>query len=143
MNITRDVFEQLNMDLFKNSIRCVEKVLMDAEIGKSRIHEVVLVGGSSRIPKIRQLLKEFFDGKELNTSIDPEEAVVYGAAVQAAVLSFAFKNTKELEDILILEVCPRSTGLEDAGGLMQTLIPRNTLLPTKKTQVFSTNTDNQ
>lgn len=137
--LTRAKFEELNNDLFQKTLVPVDKVLADAKLKKHEINEVVLVGGSTRIPKVRELLKEYFNGKEPNRGINPDEAVAFGAAVQAGILTGA----EGTDSLLLLDVCALSQGIETVGGVMTVLIERNTNIPTKKSQIFSTYQDNQ
>merc|ERR1719312_856329 len=129
-------FEELNNDLFKKTLSPVKKAMEDASFKKSDIQELVLVGGSTRIPKVQQLLKDYFDGKEPNKGVNPDEAVAYGAAVQGGILSG--EGGDETKDILLLDVAALTQGIETVGEVMSKIIPRNTVIPTKKTQTFTT-----
>jgi heat shock protein 5 len=137
--LTRAKFEELNMDLFRRTMKPVEQVLKDAGVKKDEIDDIVLVGGSTRIPKVQQLLKDYFGGKEPSKGINPDEAVAYGAAVQGGILS----GEEGSKGVLLIDVCPLTLGIETTGGVMTKLIARNSVVPTKKSQIFSTAVDNQ
>lgn len=140
-NITRARLDEMCMDLYRYCMNSVDKVLLDSGLSKSDIDDVVLVGGSTRIPKIQSMLSDYFNGKELCKSVNPDEAVAYGAAVQSAILSG--NKDEAIKDLLLLDICPLTIGIETAGNVMTPIIPRNTTIPSKKTQTFSTYSDNQ
>merc|ERR1719394_729051 len=139
--LTRAKFEELNIDLFKKTLKEVKKVLDDSELTKKDIDDIILVGGSTRIPKVKALVKEFFNGKEPRSGVNPDEAVAEGAALQACILSG--DRCGDGDDLLVIDTNPLSLGIETVGGVMSKVIPRNTAIPTKKSQVFSTAADNQ
>merc|ERR1711981_294407 len=139
--LTRARFEELNMDLFKKTLGPVKKVMEDSSFKKTQLDEIVLVGGSTRIPKVQQLVKDFFNGKEPNKGIHPDEAVAFGATVQGGILSS--ETNEKLDNLLLLDVTPLSLGIETVGGVMTKLIEKNSVIPTKKSQVFPTYQDQQ
>lgn len=142
-SLTRARFEEINMDLFKSCMDPISKVLRDSKIGKAEVHEVVMVGGSTRIPKIQEMVREFFNGKELNKSVNPDEVVAYGAAIQGAILCGAGQQSSRLKDVLLLDITPLSLGIEVEGSKMSVLIPRGTQIPTTKSGTYTTDTDYQ